>query len=107
MKNFNFSLFLGCCVISIGIIIAGIIVGNHLPPVISGNFSGSIADGTQQFDEYLTAYDVERFLKITDDDLNTLIQSGELKGTYTIIQGHNVFSRDKLSEWIKTRIDNE
>jgi len=107
MKNFNLSLFLGCCVISIGIIVAGFVIANQLPPVISGSFSGYVTDGTQQFGEYMSEYEASAFLGMITDDFIEFVQSGELKGTYTVVQENYVFSKDKLAEWMKNRIENE
>lgn len=107
MKNFNLSLFLGCCIISIGIVIAGLLIAYHLPPVISGSFSGTITDGTPQFGDYLSEYEASAFLSMNTNDFIIFIQSGELQGTYTVIQGNNVFSKEKLSQWVEARIEKE
>jgi Fe2+ transport system protein B len=106
MKNFNLSLFLGCCVISIGIVIAGLFIAYHLPFVISGSFSGTITNGTQQFGDFLSEYEASAFLNMNTDDFIIFIRSGELEGTYTVIQGNTVFSKEKLSIWAESRIGN-
>ena len=111
MKNFNLSLFLGCCAISIGVIVAGYLIASKLPDYISGNFSGTLTGNINEYGqtdiEYLSVYEVSGYLRIGYDNLNKLIESGELNGTYTIIEGSIVFSKEKLSEWMKNRIENE
>ena len=86
MKNFNLSQFLGCCVISIGIIIAGWLISKELPNTTSVPASFSVTTQTrdEMFGNYLSKYEVTAYLNITDEDVDKLLNSGELDGTYTI-----------------------
>lgn len=113
MKRFNFSIFLGCCAISIGIIIASMIIAGRLPETFSGTLNGTISDSSSlygnsnEFEEYLVEFGVTEFCHIDMDELDNLIKSGELKGTYTTVNGTHIFSRDKLSEWLINRMESE
>ena len=110
MKNFNLSLFLGCCVIGICIIIAGVIVANNLPETTRVPHGFVITDGntpTSTFGEFMSAFEAALFLKIDNSDLDRLIQSGELDGTFTSFPNGYTFSKEKLIQWMERRFANE
>lgn len=106
MKNFNLSQFLGCCVISIGIIIAGWMISQELPNTTSVPTSFSVTTHTQDeaFGNYLSKYEVSAYLNISNEDVEMLLDSGKLEGTYTVAGTSYVFSREKLDEWVAERI---
>jgi len=151
-RNFNWALFLGCCVIALGISVAGGRIANQIPHVMHGNFSGSFMSGTGhvQESEFMSEWQAASFLMLNQDEFSELIQSGALSGTYTVFQverrvwqwidealwwqrvddvtlyrpsprphvspipteydiilvDHRVFSRERLTEWLINRIDN-
>lgn len=106
MKNFNLAQFLGCCVISFGIIVAGWLISKELPNTTQVPSSLSVITQTQdeRYGSYLAKSQVAAYLKITDEDVDSLLNSGELDGTYTITGANYVFSREKLDEWVDRRI---
>jgi hypothetical protein len=108
LKNFNLSLLLSCCVIGICIIIAGIIVANNLPETthIPQGFSITNYDGNTPaptFGEYFTLFDAAKFLKIDMNDLDAMVNSGELDGTFTSFPTGYVFSKERLTQWMERR----
>lgn len=106
-KNFNFALFFGCCVISIGIVIAGLLISTNMPDaaLMPRNLSVTTSDGTTVFREYMSEYEAAGFLMLDADELMAFIQTGELNETFTVIQGQYVFSKEKLTQWINRRIE--
>lgn len=106
MKNFNLALFLGCCVISIGIVIAGILISTNMPrtPTIPGSFNINDGDGAIGFGDYISEYEAAVFLKLEHEKLTALMNDGKLYGTYTVLEGHSIFSKEKLSLWLDERI---
>ena len=115
MKNINISMLLGCCIISIGIIIAGTIISNSEPPVIQGSFGGSLMSSDKGIPDYFDDYAAASFILCTFKDepfrmdmdaFEKLLQSGDLDWTYTTVNGKKVFSKEKLSLWLQIRIEN-
>lgn len=106
MKSFNLSQFLGCCVISVGIIVAGWFISEELPDTTQVPSSLSVVTKTMDelYGNYLSEYEVAAYLHITEEDVDKLLGSGELEGTYTVAGASYVFSREKLDEWVKKQI---
>lgn len=106
MKNFNLSQFLGCCVISIGIVVAGWLISKELPNTTQVPSVLSVTTQTrdEQFGNYLSKYEVAAYLGITDDDVNKLFNAGELKGTYVEAGENYIFIREKLDGWVEKQI---
>ncbi len=109
MKNFDLSHFLGCCVIGIGIVIAGWLISEELPETPDTTYvPSSYPVITQTQDEhygnYLSKWQVADYLNIGALDVDALLSSGELDGTYTVIGEDYVFSKAKIDEWIEKRI---
>lgn len=106
-KNFNLSLFLGCCVISIGIIIAGWFISKELPETthVPSNLAVTTVNSEYgQFGEYLSEYQLAAYLGITNEDVTTLINSGELAGVSTKLGANYVFIKSKVDEWMENRV---
>ena len=112
MKNLNISLILGCCIISVGIIISGVLISNSIPSMMSGSFSGSLMSGGYNYGDYLDEYDAAAFLLMYEDSSNMvdidsfrkLVGSGDLNWTFTTINGNKVFSKEKLALWLEIRV---
>ena len=106
MKNFNLSQFLGCCVISIGIIVAGWLISKELPNTtqVPSNLSVITKTMDEMFGNYLSKYEVSAYLNVSEENVDKLLNSGELDGTYTMAGSDYIFSRDKLDEWVKKQI---
>ena len=107
-KNFDISLFLGCCVISAGIIIAGWLISKELPETthVPSSLAVTTTDSAYgQFGEYLSQYEVAAYLGITDEDVASLIKSGELDGVSTKLGANYVFVKSKVDEWMENRVE--
>lgn len=106
-KNFDVSLFLGCCVISIGIMVAGWFISKELPDAthVPSSLAVTTTDTAYgQFGEYLSRYEVAAYLGITDEDVTSLINSGELDGVSMKLGANYVFVKSKVDEWMENRV---
>ena len=110
-KNFDFSTFLGCCVISVGIIVAGWLISKELPDTthLPSSLAVTTTDSAYgQFGEYLSEYQVSAYFGITNEDVTALIESltktGELDSVSTMIGANRVFVKSKLDEWMENRV---
>ena len=106
-KNFDLSTFLGCCVISIGIIIAGWLISRELPDTthVPASLAVTTTDsGYGQFGEYLSQFELAAYLGITDEDVTTLINAGELDGVSTKLGANYVFVKGKVDEWMESKV---
>ena len=106
-KNFDLSLFLGCCVISVGIIVSGWLISKEMPDTTKVPASIAITTTDSQygeFGEYLSKYELAAYLGITDDDVTSLINSGELKDVSTKLGANYVFVKDAVDEWMAERL---
>lgn len=109
MKNFDLSLFLGCCAIAIGIVTAGNTISSELPNTTQVPSSLSVVtqtEGGQEYGNYLSKYGICDYLNISYEDVEELLESGALEGTYTMVDNSYIFSRQKLDEWVEERIEN-
>jgi len=87
MKDFNWALFIGCCLIALALLDAGIRISNRMPQTMHGNFHGSLTSGhVSESREFLSEWDAAAFLLMGYDEFNTLLPSGELSGTYATFQ---------------------
>ena len=106
-KNFDISLFLGCCVISIGIIVAGFLISKELPDTthVPSNLAvTSVNSAHGQFGEYFSEYQVAAYLGITNEDVTALMEAGELDGVSTKLGANYVFIKSKVDEWMENRV---
>jgi len=106
-KNFDLSLFLGCCVISVGIIVAGWLISKEMPDTtkVPSSLAITTTDSAYgEFGEYLSKYELAAYLGITDDDVTSLINSGELKDVSTKLGANYVFVKDAVDEWMAERL---
>ena len=67
----------------------------------------STHDNTQQFGDYLTAYDVAAYLGISSDDTSDLINSGKLDSAIYKDGEICIISKQALQEWVNSQIGNE
>lgn len=108
-KSFDLSLFLGCCVISVGIIIAGWLISKEMPETtkVPSNLAVTTTnvESGYEFGSYLSKHEVSAYLGITSEDVDTLIQSGELDGVSTRLGANVVFSKEGLDKWMEERFD--
>lgn len=89
-QGFNWSLFLGLCILSISVFTAGNTIANRIPHSLHGNLSGhlSMTDGGNSLhaQEFLTEWEAARFIGMHHEEFVDIIESGELAGTYTVFQ---------------------
>ncbi len=109
MKNFDMSKFLGCCVIGICIVAAGWLISKELPE--TAKYPASLAittsdTGYGQFGDYLSIHEVAGYLRVTTEDVEVLMEKGQLNGVYTKINANYVFSKEALKEWVENRVGN-
>lgn len=106
MKNFNLSLFLGCCIIGISIIISSIVVAKNLPSTthVPSSLSVTTSNSVSEFKDFLSESEVAAFLSIDNKDVSELITSGELDAFTTKIGDSYVFSKVALEGWMNDKI---
>ena len=108
-KPFDLSLFLGCCVISAGIILAGFLISKEMPDTtkVPSNLAVTTTNHEygNEFGNYLSKYEVTAYLGITDEDVNTLIESGQLDEVSTQLGANLVFSKERLDKWMEGQFD--
>ena len=89
MQKFNWSTVVGCLIISIGIIIAGYIVGNTIESKIFASGVPSAFDiynhDQTVYGDFLSENDAANYLQISPETLENFIKTGKLEGTYTKI----------------------
>lgn len=96
-------------IICIGIIVAGDNVANHImsfPDPLQ-----VITDNRRDIDAYvndiyLSESEAAVFLKLSNTDFQSLLQTGVLDTTYTLIQGQRVYSKNALALYIGSNIGN-
>lgn len=106
-KNFDLSLFFGCCAISAGIIVAGWLISKEMPETteVPSSLAVTTTDSKYgEFEEYLSKYELAAYLGITDDDVTSLINSGELKEVSTKLGANYVFVKDAVDKWMAERL---
>lgn len=106
MKNFDLSLFLGCCVIGGSMIISSIVISKNLPGTtfVPSNLSVTTSKAIPEFKDFLSEYQIAAFLSITNEDVSKLIASGELDAFAIKIGDSYVFSKHALEGWINNQI---
>ena len=89
-QNPNMALFYGCCIIALGIVIAGLVIARQIPDVmhgsLHGSFSGTLIDGGGSQREFMNEWEAAGFLSMTIEQFRSLVESGELGGTYAVFQ---------------------
>jgi len=105
--NFNWALLLGLCAIAISIFAAGITIANRLPQTFHGHMTGSLTGGSTWHDtssrEFMSEWEAANFLLMGHDEFASILQTGELSGTYTVFQVERrewVWSQDELGRML-------
>jgi len=88
-RGFNWGLFLGFCVVAVSIYMAGSLIAGRMPASLHGqlhgNFSWSLVDGGGGLQsEFMSEWQAAHFLMIPHENLERLIEAGELVGIYTV-----------------------
>ena len=105
-QTFNWALFLGLCIVALSIFITGRIIAINIPNSLHGslhgNFSGTLMDGSNPSREFMSEWETARFLMMSYEELELIIESGELNGTYAVFQvERNVMqSYDISGQWM-------
>lgn len=106
MKHNGVWNFLGCCVIAAGIVVAGCIIAVAMPetPVFPGNLHVTTSDGTTQFGEYLSKYEAAVYLKLSDEEFETLLSSGRLDSAVLRVGDSCTISKQALDAWVSSEL---
>ena len=91
----------------VSIVIAGLLISKELPETthVPSSLAVTTTDSAYgQFGEYLSQYEVAAYLGITDEDVVSLIESGELDGVSTKLGANYVFVKSKVDEWMEKRV---
>ena len=105
-QNFNMALFLGCCMVALSILVAGLVIARQIPDSLHGSlhgsFSGTLIDSGGSFREFMSEWEAANFLMISDRELERIIESGELSGTYAVFQVERIILRasERSREWV-------
>ena len=105
-QNVSAALFRGCCVIALSIVIAAFVIARQIPHSLHGNlhgiFSGTLMDGGGSFRDFMSEWEAANFLMMSPEQLERIIESGELRGTYTTFQIEHMVWRgpERPGEWI-------
>ena len=107
-KNF-WAIVIGSVIICTGIIVAGYSIANRISGVpnsiqVTTDNGGGIYPYTE--DTYLSESEASAFLKLSNADIQSLLETGVLSRTYTTIQGQRVFSKNALANYLGDRIYN-
>ncbi|MCL2388120.1 MAG: hypothetical protein FWC89_11335 [Defluviitaleaceae bacterium] len=89
-RHFNWALLLGCFAIAFGIFLAGVTIASHIPHQLSVPWhSQSFHNQPPQHvepQEFMTEWEAAIFLSISHFDFRTLVELGELSGTYAAFE---------------------
>ncbi|MCL2357574.1 MAG: hypothetical protein FWC70_10580 [Defluviitaleaceae bacterium] len=88
LKEFNWALLIGCCIIAVGISHAGALIGRSIPHAMHGNFHGSFSAPANHEPaaprEFMREFEAANFLAMHREDFVALVEAGELAGTYAV-----------------------
>ena len=107
-KNF-WAIIIGSVIICIGVIVAGNNVANRImsfPNSLNVTTDDGRAIDTYVNDTYLSESEAAAFLKLSNTDFQSLLQTGVLDTAYTTIQGQRVYSEKALADYIGSNIGN-
>lgn len=85
MKNFNWALFIGCCLIALAILSAGMRIASHIPHNLTSHihgFSGHVSSTNNDHPDFMNNWQAAMYLSLDFDEFQSLVNSGELSGTY-------------------------
>ena len=74
--------------------------------MLSGHFSGTLTENNHTFREFMSEWEVAHFLMMSHEELERLIESGELNGIFTVFQVERTVMRRDSEEWIIERSGN-
>jgi hypothetical protein len=87
-RRFSWALLIGCCVIALAILDAGVRISRRIPHTMQGNFHGALhgAGGFAEVGEFMSDWQAASFLLMEYDTFLQLLQEGEFGGTYTVFR---------------------
>ena len=100
------STLLGCIIIGVSIIIAAIVIARKMPQTtfVPDTIYTTVRHETTVDNSFMADVEAARFMRMNDRLFASLLASGELDGTFAIIEENYVFSRDKLIRWLDDKI---
>ena len=122
MKKFNWSVVLGCLIISIGIVVAGFSISRVIETkvfdsAVPGSFDIYNSD-VASYGDFLEEHEAVMYLRMNEETFGELLQSGKLDGTFAKVNatkvdgdevvafGHQyIFSKAKLNEYMNGLIE--
>lgn len=107
MKNLNLSQLVGYGIIGLSIIFSSFIVANNLPktPYIPDTLYVAADSGTPVSKEFMSTVEAANFINMSEENLNSLVLSGKLDGTFIFINESYIFSMEKLTQWMNKQMN--
>ena len=108
----NIIRLLSSFLISIGIIISGYFISSALSTNTSDNKTAinlpdrfHIIDDSNSNEEFLSIFEASSYLSMDHGLFEQLVDSGEFASTYIVLDGHYIFSRSRLDNYLWNLID--
>jgi len=105
-RKISATILLGCIIIALVVAFTGLAVSRKIETetnaVIAAYDAGAARINANS--EYLSAAETAAYLKVTAQELQNMIESGDLAGTYKYYGDDPVFSRAALAEWFEARL---
>lgn len=98
-RKISASILLGCLMVSLTVGSTGLLVSRSLKSAISEASEQTTVPG-----DFLDEDEAAAYLKMTEEKLSKLIDSGELEGTYAELDGQVIFDRAALGRWMTEKI---
>ena len=108
-KNF-WAIIISSLIISLGIFFTGCIVVLNIPKTSTfpSSMQVSVDDGkpvnTYIDDTYLSESEAAAFLKMSETNFETLVETGALNSMYVAVPGQKVFSKNALMTYLGSHI---
>ena len=109
MSKSFWAILIGSAIICIGVVAAGNNIANHItsfPDLLSVAINDGQTADTYVKDTYLSEAEAAAFLKLSDTDFQSLLQTGALRTAYATIQGQRIYSEKALADYIGGNIGN-
>lgn len=107
MNKLNLSQLVGYGLVGLSIIISGFIVANKLPQAsyVPDRLYVTADSELPAVKEFMSTIEAACFINMSEDNFIPIVKSGELNGTFFIINDTYIFSKEKLTQWMNEQID--